>query len=122
MKGFSGFGTRWMTGLINDIVAPNDTAYKQWSCHSGYKLLCKLCRNLPSPAMGAQFPVFGASRPCGPARWLALLLIKVAAVEINPGPTNRHKQVWIYDICHKQIYVMKQISIYGATGLNTGCT
>ena len=23
-----------------DIVAPNDTAYKQWSYHGGYKLLC----------------------------------------------------------------------------------
>ena len=22
-------------------VAPNDTAYKRWSCHSGLKLLCK---------------------------------------------------------------------------------
>ena len=30
---------------INDLVvtAPNDTAYKRWSCHSGLKLLCKLC-------------------------------------------------------------------------------
>ena len=25
-------------------AAPNDTAYKRWSCHSGLKLLCKLCR------------------------------------------------------------------------------
>ena len=24
--------------------APNDTAYKRWSCHSELKLLCKLCR------------------------------------------------------------------------------
>ena len=29
-------------------MAPNDIAYKRWNCHSGYKLLCKLCRNLPS--------------------------------------------------------------------------
>ena len=28
-------------------AAPNDTAYKRWSCHSGHKLLCKLCGNLP---------------------------------------------------------------------------
>ena len=26
--------------------APNDTDYKRWSSHSGYKLLYKLCRNL----------------------------------------------------------------------------
>ena len=38
--------------------APDDTAYK-WSCHNGFgKLLCKLCRNLSHPAMGARFPVF----------------------------------------------------------------
>ena len=24
--------------------APNDTAYKRWSCHSGHKLLCKWCQ------------------------------------------------------------------------------
>ena len=41
-------------------TAPNDTAYKQWRCHSGYKLLCKLCRNFPPrpPTMGPQFTVF----------------------------------------------------------------
>ena len=26
-------------------IAPNDTTYKLWSCHSGYKLLCKMCRH-----------------------------------------------------------------------------
>ena len=41
------------------IVAPNDTAYKWWSCHSRQELLCKLCRTLPPPAMGARFTVFG---------------------------------------------------------------
>ena len=39
--------------------APNDTAYKWWSCHSGLKLLCKLCRTFPPPAMGTRFTVFG---------------------------------------------------------------
>ena len=28
--------------------ASNDTAYKRWSCHSGLKLLCKLCRTFCS--------------------------------------------------------------------------
>ena len=64
--------------------ARNDTSYKQWSCHSGYKLQCKLCQNLPPRVMGA---------------WT------------NPDPTNTHKQVWICDICHKQIYSRNQISI-----------
>ena len=40
-------------------AAPNDTAYKWWSCHSRQELLCKLCRTLPPPAMGARFTVFG---------------------------------------------------------------
>ena len=34
-------------------AAPNDTAYKRCSCHSGFKLLCKLCRTSPPPAMGS---------------------------------------------------------------------
>ena len=47
--------------------APNDTAYKRWSCHSGLKVLCKLCRTSPFPAMWARFTVFWACQPCGPA-------------------------------------------------------
>ena len=52
-----------------------------------------------------------ASRPCGPAGWLALLLIKAGDVETNPGPTTTHKQVWICDIYHRQIHVRMQIYI-----------
>ena len=85
-----------------------DTAYKRWSCHSGLKQLCKLCRTSPPPAMWARFTVFWA---CGPAGWLALLLTKAGDVETNPGPTTLNKKVWICDICHKQIHVRKQISI-----------
>ena len=76
--------------------------------HSGLKLLCKLCRTSPPPAMGARFTVFWAF---GPAGWLALLLTKAGDVETNPGPTTLNKKVWICDICHKQIHVRKQISI-----------
>ena len=61
--------------------------------------------------MGARFTVFWASRPCGPALWLALLLTKAGDVETNPGPTTLNKRVWICDICYKQIHVKKQISI-----------
>ena len=43
----------------SDMMAPNDTAYKRWSCHSGFKLLCKLCRTSPPPAMGVRFTFFG---------------------------------------------------------------
>ena len=92
-------------------MAPNDTAYKRWICHSALKLLCKLCRTSSPLALGARFTFFWACRPCGPAGWLALLLTKAGDVETNPGPTTLNKKVWICDICHKQIHVRKQISI-----------
>ena len=49
--------------------APSDTAYKQWSCHSGHKLLSKLYRTFPPPAMGARFTVLG--KPAMRTRWMA---------------------------------------------------
>ena len=88
-------------------LAPNDTAYKRWSCHSGFKLLCKLCRTSPAPSNGGPiYRFFGHDYG-----WLALLLTKAGDVETNPGPTTLNKKVWICDICHKQIHVRKQISI-----------
>ena len=92
-------------------LAPNDTAYKRWSCHSGLRLLCRLCRTTRHQHWGPYFPFFGPCRPCRPAGWLALLLTKAGDVETNPGPTTLNKKVWICDICHKQIHVRKQISI-----------
>ena len=93
------------------LWAPNDTPYKRWSCHSGLRLLCKLCRTSPPPAMGARFTVFLGMPAMRHAGWLALLLTKADDVETNPGPTTLNKKVWICDICHKQIHVRKQISI-----------
>ena len=46
--------------------APNDTAYKRWSCHSELKLLCKLCRTSPPPAMGPDLPFFGQAGHADP--------------------------------------------------------
>ena len=60
---------------------------------------------------GARFTVLGGIRPCGPAGWLALLLIRAGDVETNPDQTTSHKRVWNCDICYKEIYVRKQISI-----------
>ena len=62
---------------------------------------------------GGPITVIWASQSCGPGGWLVLLLIPHTSgrCETNPGPTNTHKQVWIYDICHRQIRVRKQISI-----------
>ena len=44
---------------------PNDTVYKRWSCHSGLKLLCKLCRTSPP-----HFPFF-LGMPAMRNRWMA---------------------------------------------------
>ena len=92
-------------------MVPNHTTYRWWSCHRGHNLLYKLCRTFPSTAMGARFTVFWATRPYGPAGWLALLLTKAGDVKTNPDPTTLNKRAWICDICHKQIHVRKQISI-----------
>ena len=40
--------------------------YKRWGSHSGHKLLCKLCRTFPPPAMGARFTVFGQAGHADP--------------------------------------------------------
>ena len=61
---------------------------------------------------GGPIDRFGTTRPCGPTGWLALLLIKAGNVETNSGSTTTttRKQVWIFDICHRQIHVRMQIS------------
>ena len=48
-------GTLQVSDIAEDLftTVPNDTAYKRWSCHSGLKLLCNLCRTFSSPTMGA---------------------------------------------------------------------
>ena len=65
----------------------------------------------PTPSNWGPITILGARQSCGPAGWLVLLLIKEGYVETNPGLTNTCKQVWICDICHRQIQVMKQTSI-----------
>ena len=42
-----------MGRLKKNPLGPNNTTYKRWNCHSGPKLLCKLCLTFPPPAMGA---------------------------------------------------------------------
>ena len=59
-------------------------------CH---KLMCKLYRTLPPSIVGPIYR-FGASRPCGPSGWLALLLTKAGDVDTNPGPTTSNKRIW----------------------------
>ena len=68
---------------------------------------CANCVDPSRPSNGSPITVF-----LGKPGWLAMLLIKAGDVETNnPGPTTTRKQVWICDICHRQIQVRKQISI-----------
>ena len=62
--------------------APNDTSYKRWICHSGLKLLCKLCRTFPSPAMGLRFTIFGHAGHADP------LIHALTATTPPPDPTS----------------------------------
>ena len=101
MISLSGYSTKECIAMT-----PNDQAYTWWSCHSGLANCCANCIDA-SPIYR-----FLASRPCGPTGWLALLLIKTGDVETNPDPTTTRKQVWICDICHRQIHGRKQILLW----------
>ena len=48
---------------------------------------CANCVDHSRPLEWGPDYCFLASRPCGPAGWLAMLLIKADDVETNPGPT-----------------------------------
>ena len=93
------------------LQAPNKTGYIRWSCHMGLANPVQIVSTPPAPSNGCPIKKFWGSQPCGPAGWLAMLLIKAGDVETDPGPTTTRKQVWICDVCHKQIQVRKQISI-----------
>ena len=62
------------------------------------------------PQWGPVSTVFWTGRPSGPAGWLALLLLKAGDAETNPGPKHTRTQVWICDICHREI-TRKQTSL-----------
>ena len=81
--------------------------YKRWSCHSGLKLPCKLCRTSPPPDL----PCFGHAGHADPLDGWRCCSQKAGDVETNPGATTLNKKFWICDICHKQIHVRKLISI-----------
>ena len=87
------------------------TAYMRWSCHSGMANPVQIMYILPAQQQWGPDYLFGASRPCGPTGWLAIFLIKMVMSSSTPGLTTSGKQVWILDICHRQIQVRKQISI-----------
>ena len=78
------------------------------SSHSGMANPLQIVSTPPAPINGCPITVFWASRLCGPAGWLTMLLIKVGDVETRSD--HYTKKVWICDICHRHIQVRKQIS------------
>ena len=72
----------------------------------------QIVSNLHAPSNGGPIYRFGGM-PAMRTRWMAGAAAHKSGgdVETNPGPTTLNKQVWICDICHKQIHVRKQISI-----------
>ena len=102
-----------MLSLMNVMIpplAPNDQSTSGGAV-TAIKNCCANCIDTSRPHQGGPNYRFGASRPCKPVGWLALLLTKEGDIETNPGPTTSNKRVWIRDICYRQIHVRKQISI-----------
>ena len=87
---------------------------KEYSLHVVGLLLLQRSTNCTHsscpPQWGPVSTVFWAGRPSGPAGWLAQLLLKAGEVETNPGPKHTRTQVWICDICHREI-TRKQTSL-----------
>ena len=93
-------------GFAKDIaeaqtLVQKSTAFKWLNCCCTPQH--KLYSPLLPPAMGAFSTVYWADRPNGPTGWLALLLLNAGDVETNPGPKHTRTQVWICDICHREI-------------------
>ena len=75
-------------------MASNDTSYTRSSCHNGLANSVQIVSTPPAPSNGDPITVFWASRPCGPAGRLAMLLIEAGDVETIPGSTTTHKQIF----------------------------
>ena len=102
-----GWVLAWCVSVLSNVIddfraekTPIDTSYKR------LQTAVQIVSKTSGPHQWGPDNLLGASRPCGPAGSLALLLIQAGDVETNPGPTTTHKQV-----CHKQIHGRKQTSI-----------
>ena len=97
-----------MKSISCQSVAPEDTHTSGGAVTAVWQAAVQIVSKPPAPSNGHLIYFFWQ---CGPAGWLALLLIKAGDGETNPDPTTTHKQVLICDICHKKIHGRKQISI-----------
>ena len=91
-------------------MAPNVTAYKRWSCHSGYKLLCNCVESTRPQRWGPDLPLLG--KLVMRTGWMAgAAPHKSGGCRDKSRSDNLTQTSLICDICHKQIHVRKQISI-----------
>ena len=111
--------TRWISGSISimeyyylcEIWKPINALYNNSMCtvqkgtvYTCWTVAAQSSTNCTCPPQwGPVSTIFWAGRPSGPAGWLALLLLKAGDVETNPGPKHTCTQVWICDICHREI-------------------
>ena len=93
-----------------NMMVQKSTAYTWLDCCCSTQHKLYMYYSSCPPQWGPVSTVFWAGRPSGPAGWLALLLLKAGDVETNPGPKHTRTQVWICDVCHREI-TRKQTSL-----------
>ena len=115
-NGIDGVVLEW--NIIWLTEAPNDTAYKRWSCHSGHKQLCKLCRALPPPAIGARFTVFLGKLAMRTVRCSSQKRLMTRLIQVRQLQTNESR----FSISAINKYTLGSRYPESETGLKTGCT
>ena len=96
-------------GWQDRCLAPNDQTTRGAAVTAVWQTAVQIVLIPSAPAMGACLLYHFFGKQVMRTHSLALLLIKAGDVETNPGPTTTRKQVWIFNICHRQIHGRKQI-------------
>ena len=83
----------------------------KWNtCHIGFKLLCKMCRHLPLPAMDARFTVFGKDGHADPSDgWRCSLLKRVMSRQIQVRQQHTNKSGFAISAINKYIVGSRSI-------------
>ena len=91
-------------------MAPDGTTYNWRRCHSVFASCCANCVETSCPQQWV--PVLPFFKPAMQIRWMFCAApYNGGHVDINPGPTTTHNQVWMCVICHKQIHGRKLILV-----------
>ena len=82
--------------------APNHTAHTRCSCYSDLANPVQIVSTPPAPINGGTINVFLARRPCGPAGWLAMLLIKAGDVHVRLPHAHQTDTACSWLVCHSR--------------------